>query len=366
MSLPLRVLSVPAGHPYVQHAIGGTPGVVLLPDPPVPGAPPGRWWPSPALDPAWLRAHHEELDLVHVHFGFEHLSPQQVADWVEQVHRLGPALVVTVHDLALPHVQEQGPHRERLRHLVDGADAVLTLTPGAAAEVREATGRGCTVVPHPPMEPTERIRTATRPERPDGPLTVGVHLKSLRANAGRVPLLEELAGAAADLGAGTCRLEVLVHEQVVRPGEGHAPDVAGWVADPPAGVTVRVIEPLDDAEFTAYLEHLDVSVVPHRWGTHSGWVEQCHDLGVVPVASALGHLAEQGVDHLYRWRGDRPHRESLRAALAGAVEQARAGRTARAAAGWAAHREAQVCDSRRAHARIYRRAVQARSDREAP
>ena len=94
----LRVLSLPAGHRYVRHAVGEAPGIELLPDPPVPGGAPGQWWPSPALEPAWISAHHDELDVVHVHFGFESSTTAQLTLWVQELRRAGIPLVVTVHD----------------------------------------------------------------------------------------------------------------------------------------------------------------------------------------------------------------------------------------------------------------------------
>ncbi|MFC0358449.1 MULTISPECIES: glycosyltransferase [Kytococcus] len=362
---PVRVLSLPAGHAYVRSVLAGASGVELLPDPPVPGAPAGQWWPSPAWDPQWVRAHRTEVDLVHVHFGFEHLAPAQVADWTDTLRRVGLPLVVTVHDLDLPHAVEQDDHRARVRLLVEAADAVLTLTPGAADRIERATGRRAVVVPHPAMEPREHIEEAVRAPRPEGPVLVGVHLKSLRANAGRTRLLDGLLAATDALGPAACRLEVTLHRELLRPGV--AGDVAAWVRDAPERVDVRAVDPLDDAAFSTYLQHLDVSVLPHRWGTHSGWVEQCHDLGVVPLAPSVGHLAEQRVEHLWAWEGERPEPASLRTALEGAVTAARAGRSAEQARAWADHRARETEAVGRAHVAVYEQVVdeQAARDRAA-
>ena len=38
---------------------------------------------------------------------------------------------------------------------------------------------------------------------------------------------------------------------------------------------------------------LDVSVLPYRFGTHSGWLEACFDLGTAVVAPSCGFYAEQ-------------------------------------------------------------------------
>ena len=43
-----------------------------------------------------------------------------------------------------------------------------------------------------------------------------------------------------------------------------------------------------------YLASLDVSVLPYRFGTHSGWLEACRDLGTAVVAPTCGYYADQG------------------------------------------------------------------------
>ena len=48
-----------------------------------------------------------------------------------------------------------------------------------------------------------------------------------------------------------------------------------------------------DDELWDYLHALDVSVLPYRFGTHSGWLEACHDLGTTVVAPTCGFYAEQ-------------------------------------------------------------------------
>jgi hypothetical protein len=49
-----------------------------------------------------------------------------------------------------------------------------------------------------------------------------------------------------------------------------------------------------DDELWCYLAGLDVSVLPYRFGTHSGWLEACRDLGTTVVAPTCGYFAEQG------------------------------------------------------------------------
>ena len=159
----LRVASVPADHPYVAHLspTGETPGdgcdeVVRLPDPPV-IADDGstRWWPPRILDPAWLREHAGEFDVLHVPFGFESFSPEHLREVVDVAHELGKGVVVTVHDLRNPHIEDPAAQRSRLDALVPAADAVITLTQGAADAILARWSRDAVVVHHPHIVPLD-------------------------------------------------------------------------------------------------------------------------------------------------------------------------------------------------------------------
>lgn len=254
----LRVASVPADHAYVRHLapVSGASAVLRLPDPPVPGAAPGQWWPSPVLDPVWLRSSADRFDLVHVHFGFEHLSAAELRAVTATLASLGRPLVLTVHDLANPHLHDQSAQDAALDVLVPAAAEVITLTPGCAAEITRRWGRRAHVLPHPHVAPLDRV-AATRPARTG--FLVGLHA-SRRANSAATDVRAELDQAVADLGG---------H---VHPGHDRR---------------------LTDDELWEHLSRLDVLVLPYRFGTHSGFVEACHDLGTTVVATRVGHLAEQ-------------------------------------------------------------------------
>jgi beta-1,4-mannosyltransferase len=43
-----------------------------------------------------------------------------------------------------------------------------------------------------------------------------------------------------------------------------------------------------------------VSVLPYRFGTHSGWLEACADLGTAVVAPSCGLYADQGPVETYQ------------------------------------------------------------------
>ena len=231
--------------------------MLRLPDPPVPGAPIGQWWPSPLLEPSWWHAHAGEVDVLHVHFGFEHRTAEELRTLTGLLRTLGVPLVLTVHDLACPHLTDQTSHEQALDVLVTAAAAVLTLTPGAAAEIARRWEREAVVLPHPHVVPLERM-ARPRPTR-DG-LAVGLHVKP-RANNDPEAVRPELERAVAAL-----------------PG-------ARLVPSPERRLT--------DEELWDHLASLDVLVLAYRSGTHSGFVEACHDLGTTVVAPRVGHLCEQ-------------------------------------------------------------------------
>jgi hypothetical protein len=276
----VRVASVPAGHVYVRHLSepGRRTAVVRLPDPPVPGAPPGRWWPPPMLEASWVRGHDAAFDVFHLHFGFDDRTPAQLRELVDTLRERGRPLVLTVHDLRNPHHRDPAQHAAALDVLVPAAAAVITLTPGAAAVIRRRWGRRAQVVAHPHVVPPSLL-AASRPVH-DG-FVVGMHAKSVRANADPVPVARVLAAAVAALPGAVLRIDA------------HDDDSGRAVAAALPDLDVRVHPPFSDAELWAYLSGLDVSVLPYRTGTHSGWLEACYDLGTTVVAPNCGFYAEQ-------------------------------------------------------------------------
>ncbi|ABS05900.1 hypothetical protein [Kineococcus radiotolerans] len=283
----VRVLHVPGGHGYVANIQDErVPEVLVVPEPRA--ATPG-WAPSPALDAAWVEANAAAFDVLHLHFGFESRTPDQLREWLAALRRTGRAPVLTVHDLQNPHLDDQRPHEALLDVLVPGVDALVTLTPGAADEVERRWGRRPVVVAHPHLAPPAEIGVP-RPRREEA--VVGLHLKSLRANLRALPALRTLT-AAVDRLPGT-RLRVDVHAEALADGfVRHDPDLLRWLRAAQGRVDVRVHDRFDDDELIAYLRELDVSVLAYGHGTHSGWLELCHDLGVPVLAARTGHLHQQ-------------------------------------------------------------------------
>lgn len=295
------VQMVPAGHPYCRNVLppDHAPRYSVLPDPPVPGAPAGQWWPPRALDPAWLREHIP--DVLHVHFGFDSVGPHQLQEVVEVLRQAGSALVLTVHDLHNPHFADRTRHLAQLDVLVPAATEVLTLTEEAAAEITARWGRTATVVPHPHIVPLDRIpqgpaRPVSPPSGPgakaaDREVVIGVHAKDLRANVdpfSALPGVAEAVRRLEDRGV-SARVRVDVRD---RTQDGAALDrlrreCAAY------GFGLWEHGRLDDEELFADLRSLDVTVLPYAFGTHSGWLEMCRDLGVPVAVPDLGCFAGQ-------------------------------------------------------------------------
>jgi beta-1,4-mannosyltransferase len=59
-------------------------------------------------------------------------------------------------------------------------------------------------------------------------------------------------------------------------------------------IDLRVHGYFTDDEFYDYVREIDVSALPYRFGTHSGWLEACRDVGTAVVAPSNGCYASQG------------------------------------------------------------------------
>ena len=257
----------------------------LFTDPVPPGATvAGQWWPPRWLEPDYLRSRIAEIDLLHVHFGFD-TTPPGVLEGVCRVlaeHRV--PLVVTVHDLQNPHLTDQALHLARLDVLVREASTVITLTDGAADAIRQRWRRRAVVLPHPHLLPLEVVGAARVPRaRP----VVAVHAKNLRANVDPWPILDCLVAC------DNIAVRIDFDDGALSSERAEA-----WMSDrlaqyAAAGVDVRVHPAFTDAELVEYLHEIDVLVLPYRFGTHSGWVEACYDAGVRTVVPDCRYFGEQ-------------------------------------------------------------------------
>lgn len=310
----IRVASIPASHPYVA-AITDPQRVSLLPDPiPIRVTVPGQWWPPRWLEPQYLLDRVNEFDVMHVHFGFDTTPTRELLDVCAILAAHGKPLVVTVHDLHNPHFADSTAHRSRLNVLVSYAASVITLTGGAARAIGAEWHRSSTVIAHPHLLPLSDVGAArVRRNRP----VVAVHAKSLRANIDPWLPLDVLSAAH---GRFSVRLDLDDHALASHRAPADLSERLERYRS--RGVDVRVHPEFDDAQLLAYLHEIDVLVLPYRFGTHSGWVEICHDAGVAAVVPDCGHFSEQHRAAVFGFDSERFDRASLLAAVDSAVLEA--------------------------------------------
>lgn len=311
----LRVVSVPSRHPYVEHlSMPGAGRVLRLPD--VLDDSTGQWFPPAQLTADWIRAHAGDFDVVHVHFGVESFTPAALQEFTRALEEVGAPLVVTVHDLVNPHLPTSADqlrlHHDQLGVLVRAARVVFTLTPGAATEIRRLWGRDATVIPHPHVVPLDYTPPMRNPNvRP----VVGMHLKSLRANTALsvACALADVVGPALDV-----EIRVDLHDDAV-----HSPQANALRERADAGRLTLCVHPrFTDHELWDYLTTLDVCVLAYAWGSHSGWLEACWDVGTPVVAPDCGFYAEQHPVAVYETPGEGTAQEALTGSLAAAVRSA--------------------------------------------
>ena len=227
--------------------------------------------------------------------------------------------------------------------LVPAAAAVITLTPGAAAEAEHRFGRPAEVLPHPTLLPDDELGT----DVPRDPGLVTVHLKSLRGNLQDPGAVVRAAARGAQFAGGRVRVDL--HPEVTE--DARLAELLG-----PGGRRSRVLGPsrFSDAELERYLRQAAVTVLPHRWGTHSGWLELARDLGTRVVAPDCGYYAEQW-DEVFGYGNNEEtglDADSLAWAVEMALMQPMLDPADRAA------RRAERDQVRRAHADLYRRVVE--------
>ena len=316
----LTVASVPSGHVYVRHlAPTDGSGVHRLvdPQPGQPDRPAGAtWWPPVLLDPSWARQ--GRMDLFHLHFGFDAASPETLRELTGVLRERGTPFVFTVHDLRNPHHRDRRLHDEQLDVLVPAADALITLTPGAARAIEARWGRTAQVLPHPHVVdlPTMSLTMAVRSRWVQRPFRVGLHLKSLRANMDPMRILPTLVETVAELGDAV--LQVNCHRDVLDPdGARRDVELAAYLRAEEARGHLEVVvhDYYSDQELWSYLASLDVSVLPYTFGTHSGWLEACRDLQTTVLAPTCGYYAEQGPSLSYTNDEDAFDAQSLRDAI---------------------------------------------------
>lgn len=267
----MRVLSIPAGHDYTR--------VVWPSSVSVPADPTDPWWPHPALNPAWIPHLLAGVDLVHLHFGYEHCTPDTMSEWCRTLAAHRVPLLVTVHDLDNPNLSrdDQTHHHRLVRIVVEAADEVTTLTQGAAAVIERRFGRPAVVIPHPPLltsgpEPTSNVNRRY----------VGVDLRNRRANLICDGAMLTAVARAVEALAGAFRVLTTMADRTVkqelRSRSVHVEHVEQWMSEP---------------DLATFLRQCRVVLLPYSHGTHSGRVEACRTVGTRVLATDVGFYGQQ-------------------------------------------------------------------------
>jgi hypothetical protein len=259
----IRVATIPSDDAYVAAVL--PPDVVRVES----GAS------SPWLDVAYLEAHADDIDVLHLHTGDAGVAALAGECWAETVRRLGLPLVVTVHRVSrtaaeFPSALE-ARHAAHLEAVLGTAEVVLTMTPGAADEIADRFSRTAIVVAHP---------SVTEPD-PDAGAERG--LVGLRLGRGVPDPLGLVRAALSGAVSGGGRLRVLA-------------DDGRWVDR-----AVRELAMRGDLELIVHapgerireLQELHVAVLPEPCGTHSRDLEVCRDVGTRVVAPTCGWFADQ-------------------------------------------------------------------------
>lgn len=264
----LRVATIPHADPYVDAVL--PPAVDRV-------GPAGD--PCPWLDSAYLGEHYGDIDVLHVHSGYGHLTEAAMECWTETVRRVGVPLVVTVHQLRDPEQPARARHDAHLAALLATAEVVFTLTPGAADEIAERFGRTAIVVAHPSLAVPDPDLGAERG-------LVGMRVGPASAAVPDPAALVRAALSGAVSGGG--RLRVLVDSANQ---SGIDPDI--WQL---AGRGAVELVFSTREQWAAQLQQLHAAVLPEQCGTHSRDLEICRDVGTRVVAPSCGWFADQWSD----------------------------------------------------------------------
>jgi len=150
-------------------------------------------------------------------------------------------------------------------------------------------------------------------------------------------------------------LQIDVHDEIFDPSNHwFAPQTGAALLDYDRHdhVRVRVHPYFSDNELWDYLASLTVSVLPYRFGSHSGWVEACFDLGTAPIVPSCGFYDQQRPCGVFGFSEDHFDAESLRRAVDDAYSRWALGApTPRAT--WAERRTERV-ELAAAHRQLYR------------
>ncbi len=326
--MTIRVLSVPARHPYVDHL--AAPG----------GDTVHRIGPPGGLDLTWIDENATRFDVAHVHAGLEAWPVEDLRWLAARLRTWGRPLVVTVHDLPHPHHPDPVALEARLDVLVPAAEALVAGTVDAAREVLRRWGRTAHILPHPHVVDVDLLGGPRRSGR--AAPVVGLRMRGPEVEPTALPVVTGLAEALRSVRDARLRVDLVTpHDD--RAVERLRTLIRAHLPEPGAHerLDLRLHRPGPIPDLGQYLGELDVLVL-HRSDVSLGtWLEACFDLGVPAVAPERPFYSERSGHHVYR-AGDQASLErAVRGALAArpARRARRADRLAERSLAALAHRE---------------------------
>jgi glycosyltransferase involved in cell wall biosynthesis len=271
---PLRVVHAPFNTPYARktrpRGISIVNGIANVPD-------------LASIEWAAEAANSPSYDICHLHF-FELTPATVLRDCVRRCKALGKSIVATLHDVIPIHGCDPGEYREKIRVLVSEADAMVTLTAGAARALALEGHRavielplGCVVDPTHP-----RWGCASHDRGPVRFTAFG----SLRGNRRIDLLVRAFERLPIEIDA---TLKLLVRP-IRTTTERDLDELRRYES---RQVSVRVQHEISDDEVIDLVADSDVLVLPYDGVCHSGQLELAFDMGVGVVAPRAGHLPEQ-------------------------------------------------------------------------
>lgn len=272
----LRVVHLPFNVPYARKM--KPPGVSIVNGTSnVPDLASIEW----AADPASSMAY----DICHLHF-FELTPAAVLRDCVLRCKANGKPVLVTLHDIVPIHGCNPDEYREKIRVLATEADALVTLTSGAAREVQRNVASLPAIIELPlgyVVEPSHEQWSSVNACR--SPVRFAA-FGSLRRNR-RIDLLVQ---AFHRLPAGIDAVLRLLVRPIRTTTALDLDDIRRYECP---RVSVRIQSEISDEEVIEFVADSDVLVLPYEWVCHSGQLELAFDMAVGVVAPTSGHLQEQ-------------------------------------------------------------------------
>lgn len=239
----------------------------------------------------WLLEHRpfNWFDVLHLHHvEFDDLPTLKSV--LSECARSRRRVIFTAHDIR-PVFSGRVDYHRKLRALVDARVPFVCLTEASGAEIRRRFGNQVETVtiPHGYVVPPSAVPS----RRPPGSGHARYFLfGSLRDNRDITTVLYNWRfGRHQHDTSLSVLLRAPGYINLIHEKDRWAALLATAVAEP--RLQVDVLPFPTDVEVAETASGCDALILPYRWGSHSGQLELAFDLGLVPVASAVGYLRDQ-------------------------------------------------------------------------